>query len=170
MAAPVSSISPGSRGRTGKLMVPSLGELRETVIVCTMVERPDGEVSTIVTRPGVIKVHARVRPIRGEAFLDYQAVFGGAAMARERTVPTHEITIRTPPDVAIDMGHWVYHCDRFRETWYRVRTVEDIGGARRFTLMLCAPDTVRDIRSDPATQQLPPVWEVPNVPTIPDII
>lgn len=166
MAAPVSSITPGSRGRTGKLMVPALGDLREVVIVCTAVEKPDGEVSTIVTRPGVIKVHARVRPIRGEVFLDYHVAFGGAGLAGGRIVPTHEITIRTPPDVRIDLGHWVYHCDKFTETWYRVRTVEDIGGARRFTIMLCAADTVRDIRSDPATQQSPPLWEIPSVPEV----
>ena len=163
MAAPVSAISPGTRSRTGKAMLPAIGDLRSLVIVCTTVERPDGDVSTIVTRPGVIKVRARVRPIRGEMFLDYDAVFETANRPR---MPTHEITIRTPPDVKIDLGHWVYHCDRLAETWYRVRTVEDIAGRHRFTVMLCAPDKVRDSRSDPATQELPPTWEVPFVPEV----
>src|SRR5262245_39170179 len=162
MAAPVSAISPGTRSRTGKAMLPAVGDLRSLVIVCTTVERPDGEVSTIVTRPGVIKVRARVRPVRGEMILDYEAVFVGT---RAR-VPSHEITIRTPPDVKIDMGHWVYHCDRVPEKWYRVRTVEDIGGRNRFTVLLCAPETIRDSRSDPATQEMPPVWEVPHVPEV----
>lgn len=157
------SIAPGSRSRLGKMMTPRLGELRDLVVICTMLEKPDGEVSTIVTRPGVIQVHARVRPVRGEKFLDYQAVFVG--MGRRLGPPTHEVTIRTPPDVNVDLGHWVYHCDPFRETWYRVRTVEDIGGAHRFTVLLCAPETIRDRRSDRATQESPPVWEVPNMPT-----
>src|SRR5262249_37355810 len=126
MAAPVSAISPGSRSRVSKTMVPAVGDLRSLVIVCTTVERPDGEVSTIVTRPGVIKVRARVRPVRGETFLDYQAVFEGAG-TRLRP-PTTEITIRSPPDIKLDIGHWIWHCDRFAETWYKVRTVEDIGG------------------------------------------
>lgn len=167
MAGRATSISPGSRSRLGKSMAPTLGALREIVVICTTVERPDGEVSTIVKRPGVIQVHARVRPIRGEMFLDYQAVFGGAG-TRLRP-PTTEVTIRTPPDVKIDMGHWIYHCDRVAETWYRVRTVEDIGGAHRFTVMLCAPETIRDRRSDPATQQSPPTWEVPDM-AVPEVI
>jgi hypothetical protein len=170
MARPsiTTSIAPGSRSRIGKMMTPRLGELRDMVVVCTLVERPDGEVSTIVTRPGVIQVHARVRPVRGEAFLDYQINLAGGSSSRFGP-PTHEITIRTPPDIAIATGHWVYHCDKFAETWYRVRTVEDIGGAHRFTVMLCAPDTVRDRRSDPATQQSPPTWEVPDMP-VPSVI
>jgi len=148
-------------------MVPTLGQLRDIVVVCATVERPDGEVSTIVKRPGVIQVHARVRPLKGEMLLDYQAVFGGGVRALR--LPTHEITIRTPPDVKIDLGHWVYHCDRVAETWYRVRTVEDVGGAHRFTTMLCAPEIVRDRRSDPATQQSPPQWEVPDM-SVPEVI
>lgn len=156
------SISPGSRSRLGRTMAPKLGELRDLVVICTMLERPDGEVSTIVTKPGVIQVHARVRPVRGEKFLDYQAVWVG--MGKRLGPPTHEITIRTPPDVKIDLGHWVYTCDRYAETWYRVRTVEDIGGAHRFTVLLCAPETTRDRRSDPATQESPPRWEVPIMP------
>jgi len=150
-------------------MTPRLGELRDLVIVCTMTERPDAEVSTIVELPGVIQVHARVRPVRGETFLDYQAVFGMASTTRATRVPSHEITIRTPPDVKIDLGHWVYHCSKFAETWYRVRTVEDIGGAHRFTVLLCAPEFIRDRRSDKATQELPPIWQVPEMP-VTDII
>ena len=160
-------ISPGSRSRTGKEQQPSLGSLRELVIVCTTVEKPDADVSTIVTRPGVIQVHARVRPLKGEEYLDYQAVFPGDRRLRP---PTHEITIRTPPDVKIDLNHWVYHQDRHAATWYRVRTVEDIGGARRFTIMLCSPETTWDVRSDPATQELPPVFEVPDMGRVPDHI
>lgn len=141
-------------------MAPGIGELREKVIVCTTVERPDGNVSTIVKRPGVIEVMGRVRPIRGDQVLDYQAVWPGQNQLKP---PSHEVTIRTPPDIKIDLNHWIFHRDKWAESWLRVRTVEDIGGARRFTVMLCALETKRDVRSDPATQEPPPVFEVPDV-------
>ena len=169
MAVRQTAVAPGGRSRTGRAMAPPLGSMRDKVIICTMLERPDGEVSTIVTRPGVIQVQARIRPLKGETFLDYQAVWGGGA-TRLRP-PSHEVTIRTPPDVKIDLGHWVYHCDRLAETWYRVRTVEDIGGQHRFTVLLCAPEVIRDRRSDPATQQSPPQWEVPDMTSsVPEVI
>ena len=141
--------------------VPGIGDLREIVLVCTTVERPDDNVSTIVERPGVIRVHARVRPLEATQMLDYQAVWPATAGGQLKP-PSHEITIRTPPDVKIDLNHWVFHADRYAETWYRVRMVKDMGGVRRFTIMLCSPETTRDRRSDPATQESPPVFEVPE--------
>jgi hypothetical protein len=135
--------------------VPSLGSLRQPVIVCTTVERPDGDVSTIVERPGVFRVHGRVRAIRGDQVLDWKGVF------QTPQVPTHEITIRTPPDVKLDLNHWVYVADRYAETWYKVRTVEDLGGVHRFTVLMCTIETVRDRRADPVTQAPAPTWERP---------
>lgn len=135
--------------------VPTIGSLRQQVVVCCTLERPDEDVSTIVTRPGVFKAHARVRPIKGEQVLAWKGVFATAQ------VPTEEVTLRCPPDVAIDLGHWVYVTDHFRERWLKVREVEDLGGVRRFVILLCTVETVRDRRADPVTQPAPPVWERP---------
>ena len=146
--------------RADRRRAPQIGALRNVITVCTTVERPDGDVSTIVNRPGVIQVHASVRPLRGLEMLDYKAVFN--VFADTRPKPTHEIVLRTPPDVKIDLNHWVYCKDRFAETWYKVRYVEDMGGAFRFTVLLCTVETINDIRSDPATQTPPPTWERPD--------
>ena len=54
------------------------------------------------------------------------------------------------------------HCDRLAETWYKVRTVEDMGGVHRFLVLMCTVETINDRRSDPATQPPPPVWERPD--------
>ena len=97
--------------------------------ICTTIEKPGGDVSTIVSRPDVIHVHARGAADQGRGILNWKAVFDTVA------VPTHEITVRVPPDVKIDLNHWVYHADRFSETWYKVQTVEDLGGARRFLVL-----------------------------------
>jgi len=137
---------------------PSVGQLRDVVWVCTTVERPDDFVSTIVERPGVIRVHARIRFMRPETIWNYQAVFG------DQDTPTREITIRCPPDVKIDLNHWVYQegngaCSP--PTWYKVRSVEDLGGVGRFLILRCSVDTVKDARTDVVTQQPPPVWETP---------
>jgi hypothetical protein len=146
---------------------PGIGELRERVVICTTVEKPDGNVSTIVNRPGVIRVHAKVRPIRGERVLDYQAVFGGRENA-----PTHEITIRVPPDVKVDLNHWVFQETGYAKTWFKVRSVEDMAGVGRFLLLLCTIDTLKDGRNDPVTQEPPPRWREPHdgKPPIPDRI
>jgi hypothetical protein len=136
---------------------PDIGSLREIAWVCTTVERPDlGGPSTIVERPGVIKVHARVRPLKGTQVLDWKAVLGS------EQAPTHEITIRMPPDVSVQLNHWVFCEDRYSKSWYRIRTVEDMGGVRRFLLLLCSLETFNDARHDPATQKPPPVFEVPE--------
>ena len=148
-----------------KRRLPSAGELRELVWVCTTVERPDMNVSTIKRRPGVIHVRARIRPLSGAMILDYQAVFG------EAEKPTTEITIRMPLDVKVDVRHWVFHRTPLHETWYKVRTVEDMGGQQRFLMMRCSIDQVFDVRSDPATQQTPPRWDDPAAPRrVPDQI
>jgi hypothetical protein len=135
------------------------------VWICTTVERPDFNVSTVVERPGVIKVHARVRPLRGREILNYQAVFG------EQNAPNTEITTRMPPDVKVDLNHWVYQETGYAKTWYKVRSAEDMGGLGRFLMMHCSIDELKDKRSDPATQQSPPRWEAPDAPApIPDRI
>jgi hypothetical protein len=141
---------------------PAIGSMRQRVVVCTTTERPDEDVSTIVERPGVMPVMSRIRPLRGDdaVMLDWRAVFG-----KENT-PTHEITIRCPPDVKVDLNHWVYHSDELGATWYKVRSVEDLGGVHRFLVLLCTLTTVNDARSDPATQSPPPTWENPT----PDVI
>ena len=120
MADPRSSI------QVTKRRLPTVGELRELVWVCTTVERPDMNVSTIKRRPGVIHVRARIRPLSGAMILDYQAVFG------EAEKPSTEITIRNPPDEKVDVRHWIFHATTVYETWYKVRTVEDMGGFNRF--------------------------------------
>jgi len=137
---------------------PYIGELREPVWVCTTVEKPDQNVSTLKTRPGVINVHARIRPMHEQEILDYLPIFN------EGEKPNTEIIIRWPPDVKVDARHWVYHesTDHMVRTWYRVRKVRDMGGLGRFLLMLCSIDQIFDARSDPATQQLPPRWEDPD--------
>jgi|GEM_PF-1890895 len=145
---------------------PQVGELRDLVWICTTVERPDENVSTLKDRPGVINVRARIRPLHGQQLLDYQAVFG------EEEKPTTEITIRYPFDVKIDVRHWVYHesDDKVVKTWYKVRTVEDMAGWNRFLMMLCSIDQIKDERSDLATQQLPRRWEDPDTVRVPDQI
>jgi len=150
--------------RVNKGWAPEVGELNTRVWICTTVERPDMNVSTIVKRPGVIDVAARVRPLGGQQILDYQAVMG------EEDKPTTEITIRYPPDVKVDLNHWVYHKRLYTRTWYKVRTVEDMGGAGRFLLLRCSVDKVFDVRSDPATQQTPPRWEDPDAVRVPEQI
>jgi len=137
--------------------IPAIGEMRDVVWVCTTVERPDDFVSTIVERPGVMRVHARVRDLRPDQILDFQAVFGS------ENSPTKEITIRAPPDVKVDLGHWVYRETGFAKIWHRVRSVEDLGEVQRFLILRCSVDTVNDARTDPVTQQPPPVWERPDV-------
>lgn len=144
---------------TRKRKAPDIGLMRHQIIVCTTVERPDGDVSTIVTRPGVFRAHARVLPLRGEYILNWKAANSFEAPGAK--VPTFEITLRTPPDVKIDMNHWIYFEEGPTATWFKVVTVEDLGGARRFTVLLCSVETIKDLRSDPATQPLPPVWENP---------
>jgi len=138
--------------------VPNIGELRDFVWVCTTTERPDDDVSTIRKRPGVFGCHARIRNLKPDQIMDYVAVFG-----TEVKPPTIEITIRYPPDAKIDVRHWVYRKTGDARIWYKVRTVEDAGGVQRFLFLDCSIDTVFDVRSDPATQALPPMWEDPEV-------
>jgi hypothetical protein len=136
--------------------VPNVADLRDIVWICTTVERPDANVSTIVQRPGVIKVHARILDLRPEIVLNYQAVMG------TQHAPTKAITIRMPPDVKIDLNHWVYQETGFGPIWHKVRSVEDLGGVRRFLEMHCSIETVNDSRRDPATQEAPPKWKTPE--------
>lgn len=145
-----------TRRRFGRGWQPEVGELRDLVWVCTTVERPDINVSTIVERPGVIRVHARIRPLRGQQILNYQAVFG------DQNAPNTEITIRIPPDVKVDLNHWVYRETGSAKTWYKVRKAEDMGGLGRFLMMLCSIEEVKGTRSDRATQTPPPRWEEPD--------
>lgn len=140
---------------------PSIGDLRSKAIVCTWVETPDADISVVVTRPGVFQCMARVLPIRGSAVLDYQTAWGDKA-------PTHEITIRVPLDVHVALNHWIYVETPMSKTWYRIRLIEDLGGANRFLVLYCMMDTVEDKRSDPATQQSPPNFITPVAP--PDVI
>lgn len=135
--------------------VPTIGALRDLVWVCTTVERPDEDVSTLKTRPGVFHCHARIRNMRPDQIMDYIAVFG----SEDR--PTIEVCIRYPPDVKVDLNHWVYRETGDARIWYKVRSVEDLGDVHRFLLLNCSIDWVNDARSDPATQQPPPTWEVP---------
>jgi hypothetical protein len=137
---------------------PDVGELSERVIVCTTVERPDEDVSTIVNRPGVFACHARIINLRPEQILDYKAVFG-----TEHAPPTVAITIRFPPDVKVDLNHWVFCRNEYGSTWYKVRSTEDLGNVHRFLTMNCSIDTVDDVRSDPATQASPPSFETPDL-------
>jgi len=137
--------------------VPDIGEMRDLVWVCTTTERPDDDVSTIKERRGVFACHARIRNLRADQIMDYQAVFGTEAR------PTIEITIRNPPDVKVDLNHWVYRKTGDARIWYKVRSVEDVGGAQRFLFLDCSIDKVFNERTDPATQQSPPVWETPEV-------
>jgi hypothetical protein len=144
--------------------VPTISDLREVVTICTTLERPDDNVSTIVERPGVIQVHARVRPLEASQILDYQTVNPGMGRGTSQLkAPSHEITVRVPPDVKVDLNHWVFHADRYTETWFKVAMTKDMGGARRFLVLYCTPDLIRDRRSDPATQKLPPRFEVPDM-------
>lgn len=140
---------------------PSIGELRSKAIVCTWIEVPDDDISVVVVRPGVFRCMAKVLPVRGSTVLDYQAVWGNKA-------PTHEITLRVPQDVHLALNHWVYIDDTVTKTWYRIRNIEDLGGANRFLILLCSIDTLKDARSDPATQQSPPNFIEPVQP--PDVI
>jgi len=150
---------------------PRLGSLRDLVTICTTVERPDGDVSTLVNRPGVIQVHANVRPMRGIEVLDWKAVRDVTTMNSKANTPTHEITLRVPPDVKIDLNHWVYCKDRLgTETWYKVRLVEDMAGVHRFLRLTCSIETINDPRSDPVTQTPPPKWEQPDVAPVIDTI
>jgi len=143
--------------------VPRIGDLRDVVIVCTTLERPDDFVSTIVERPGVIRVHARVRPLTPQQILDYQTVNPGMGRGHAQIKqPSVEITIRVPPDVKVDLHHWVFHRNRYTETWYKVASVKDMGGVQRFLILYCWSEIIRDRRSDPATQELPPKFEVPE--------
>lgn len=140
---------------------PSIGELRELVVVCTTVERPDDWVSSLLTRPGVFRCHARVRDLRPDTILDYKAVLGS------EDVPTKEVMIRCPPDVKVDLNHWIYReagpsCGNAKE-WLKIRSVEDLGEVGRFLSLRCSVDVVLDARTDEATQELPPVWETPSM-------
>lgn len=165
MFAAMAKIDMRSRRRFGQGWQPEVGELRALVWVCTTVERPDMNVSTIVQRPGVIKVHARIRPLRGDRILDYQAVLG------TEKAPTYEITVRMPPDVKVDLNHWIYQEEGdYAKKWFKVRSTEDMGGRGRFLLLLCSLDKLNDERSDPATQESPPRWREPDVPRVVDRI
>lgn len=135
---------------------PTIGSMRDLVWICTMVERPDGDISTFVERPGVYRCHARFRPIGPTQILDYKAVFG------DQDTPTTEITVRVPPDVKVDVRHLVYRLTGPAQIWYRVRSVEDLVEVHRFLVLRCSTDTLRDERSDPATQEPPPTWETPQ--------
>lgn len=135
--------------------VPSIGALRDIVWICTTIERPDEDVSTIKERPGVFRCHARIRTMRPDQIMDFMAVFGTQDRA------TVEITIRYPPDTKIDLNHWVYRETGDAKIWYKVRSVEDLGGVHLFLLLNCSIDTLNDRRSDPATQRPPPSWEEP---------
>jgi hypothetical protein len=138
---------------------PDIGLMREIIIISTTVERPDGDVSTIVLRPGVVRVHAQIRPLKESQIINYQAVFG-----TQLKPPTHEAIIRYPRDIAIGINHWVYHQDKHIgvDTWYKVRTTEDLAGVHRFLVLQMTADTIRDSRQDPATQQAPPQWSTPE--------
>lgn len=140
---------------------PSIGELRDRVVVCTWTETPDNDISVVVKRPGVYSCNARVLPLRGSKILDYQTAFGEKA-------PTHEITMRVPLDVHLALNHWIFCQNKFSQTWYRVANIEDVGGVHRWISLLCYVDTVDDKRSDPATQQSPPNFIEPVQP--PDVI
>jgi len=136
--------------------IPEVSELRDIVWICTTTERPDDDVSTIKERPGVFEAHARIRNLRPDQILDYMAVFG-----TQDKPPSVEIAIRYPPDVKIDLHHWVYRETGDTPAWYRVRSVEDISNAQRWLFLNCSLDTIKDVRTDPVTQQPPPVWETP---------
>lgn len=153
----------GKAAHGGRRTPPNIGNLRELVVVSTMIERPDGDVSTIVLRPGVIRVNARVLPITDIEVLNYLAVFG-----TELKPPSVEIAIRYPPDISIGINHWVYHQDKHVnvDTWYRVRTLEDLRGIHRFLMLGCSIDGIRDHRRDPATQPAPPKWRTPMDDTL----
>jgi len=138
-------------------VAPTIGELRHVVWVCTTTERPDSNVSTLVDRPGVFRCMARIRNLRADQILDYKAVFGS------EEAPTKEITIRVPPDVKVDLNHWIFREDGPAQMWMKVRTVEDLGEVGRFLVLHCSIDTVNDVRSDPATQEPPPLWETPSM-------
>jgi hypothetical protein len=145
--------------------IPQIGDLRDAVVICTTIEKPDNNVSTIVDRPDVIHVHARVRPLEATQILDYQAVWPGMGRGQgggQLKLPSHEIVIRTPPDVKIDLNHWVFHRDQYTATWYRVRMTKDMGGVRRFLVLLCSIETMLDVRTDPVTQELPPHFDFPG--------
>lgn len=146
---------------TSRRKQPAIGQMRSKAVVCTWVETPDADISVIVTRPGVFRCMARVLPIQGTKLLDYQAVWGDKA-------PTHEITIRAPLDVMIALNHWIFVETGLSQTWYRVRSIEDLGGVGRFLVLLCSTDTVKDKRLDPATQQPPANFIEPIQP--PDVI
>jgi hypothetical protein len=151
--------------------IPRIGDLREVVVICTMLERPDGNVSTIVDRPGVIRVHARVRPLDAQQILDYQTVYPGMGRGHAQVRhPTVEVTIRVPPDVKIDLNHWVFHANRYTETWYKVAMVKDMGGVLRWLQLFCWSELVRDVRNDPATQEPPPRFEVPEMAGLPNVV
>jgi len=138
-------------------VAPSIGELRHVVWVCTTTERPDNFVSTIVERPGVFRCMARIRSLAPDQILDYQSVFGTTDM------PTKEVTIRVPPDAKIDLNHWIYREDGPAKIWMKVRSVEDLGEVGRFLIMRCSIDTINDVRTDPVTQEPPPIWEQPSM-------
>ena len=136
--------------------VPNIGELRTPAWLCTTVERPDADVSTIKERPGVFPCHARVRNMRPDQIMDFLAVF-----STQDKPPSHEITIRYPPDVKVDIHHWIYTDEGDAQVWYKVQSVE--GHAQRFLFLNCSIDTINDVRTDPATQRPPPAWETPEV-------
>lgn len=141
------------RFRADRRQKPSIGDLSARVIVCTWVERPDADISVIKTRPGVFSCQARIISIKGSTVLDYQTVWGENA-------PTHEIVIRSPPDVVVALNHWIYHDDAGgRKVWYRIRNVEETGG---YVVMLCNIDTYDDSRTDLATQSPDPQFEEPK--------
>lgn len=141
--------------KTGRRKQPAIGDLRDAAYICTWVERPDDDISVVVRRPGVFTCMAKVLPVRGSQVMDYQVIWGEKA-------PTHEVTIRCPPDVHLALNHWIYVETKFGRTWYRIRNIEDLGGVRRFYVILCSQDTIDDNRTDPATQLSDPVFEVPD--------
>jgi hypothetical protein len=143
---------------TRKRRKPEIGALRDPVILCMTTEIPDQDVSTIKDNPAVMRVMASIVPLRGDTVLNYKAVM----LNGKNQPPTVQITIRTPPDVKIDLNHKIYHLGKYGETWYNIDTVEDLGGAYRFAVMLCSVEWVRDRRSDPATQPQKPEWPTPT--------
>lgn len=150
-----------ARYTPNRRLPPDIGLLRDVVIIATTVERPDGDVSSIVLRPGVIRVQAQVRPISSSQLMDYWRVLLGNDQAR---TPSHEVVIRYPRDIKIDMNHWVYHQDRRSpiDTWFKVRYSEDLAGVHRFVILGCTIEGIRDRRTDPVTQQAPPKWSTPD--------
>jgi hypothetical protein len=68
--------------------------------------------------------------------------------------------------VKIDKRHWLFCRDQYAETWYQVIYTDDMQGVHRFLILYCGLETVKDLRSDPAVQELPPEHEVASMEII----